>query len=421
MSTIFPEDPEVNEEYNGYRWNGVAWQIVGIDLTQEYPVITNGTISDSAVPATVARTESPEFTGIVVLPQNTSIGDISHTEIMSLAGASGSIQAQINTKADIDSQTFTGTVALPSTTSIGDVSSAEISYLHGVSGSIQVQIDGKTTASYVDEAISNALSGVIDTAPSTLDTLNELAAALGDDPNFATTITDLIANKLTSVPGIINQFAGSGSAAPTGWLFCDGQEVLITTYQNLYNTLTSNGTTFPYGANTNGSGGAGSTHFRIPNFKGKIPVGKDSSQTEFDVLGETGGVKSVTLTSAQSGLPAHSHANSLTGTTTFAANGHTHGAGSISAAIGATNSNIAAIGYVAGGNSGGPGVSTYTITGGIGGSQTFNHYTPTYGNTGGNSSSANVGISNVNNTAANAAEAHNNLQPYITVNYIIKT
>lgn len=44
---------------------------------------------------------------------------------------------------------------------------------------------------YVDTSISN----LIDTAPSTLDTLNELAAALGDDANFSTTITTLIGTK----------------------------------------------------------------------------------------------------------------------------------------------------------------------------------------------------------------------------------
>jgi hypothetical protein len=45
---------------------------------------------------------------------------------------------------------------------------------------------------YTDTAVSN----LVDTAPGTLDTLNELAAALGDDPNFATTVTDSIATKL---------------------------------------------------------------------------------------------------------------------------------------------------------------------------------------------------------------------------------
>lgn len=45
-------------------------------------------------------------------------------------------------------------------------------------------------------AIANAaVSAVVDAAPGTLDTLNELAAALGDDPNFATTISNQLATK----------------------------------------------------------------------------------------------------------------------------------------------------------------------------------------------------------------------------------
>jgi len=47
------------------------------------------------------------------------------------------------------------------------------------------------TESYVTTAISN----LVDSAPTTLDTLNELAAALGDDPNFATTVTNSLATK----------------------------------------------------------------------------------------------------------------------------------------------------------------------------------------------------------------------------------
>ena len=51
---------------------------------------------------------------------------------------------------------------------------------------------GSYYTGYTDTAIAN----LIDTAPATLDTLNELAAALGDDPNFATTVTNSIATKL---------------------------------------------------------------------------------------------------------------------------------------------------------------------------------------------------------------------------------
>lgn len=43
--------------------------------------------------------------------------------------------------------------------------------------------------------VNTAVSALVDSAPATLDTLNELAAALGDDPNFATTLTNQIAAK----------------------------------------------------------------------------------------------------------------------------------------------------------------------------------------------------------------------------------
>ena len=44
----------------------------------------------------------------------------------------------------------------------------------------------------------NKVAGLVNTSPETLDTLNELAAALGNDPNFATTITNLVGTKLSS-------------------------------------------------------------------------------------------------------------------------------------------------------------------------------------------------------------------------------
>ena len=51
---------------------------------------------------------------------------------------------------------------------------------------------GAATESYVN----NKVSSLVDSAPGTLDTLNELAAALGDNPNFATTITNQISEKV---------------------------------------------------------------------------------------------------------------------------------------------------------------------------------------------------------------------------------
>ena len=42
--------------------------------------------------------------------------------------------------------------------------------------------------------------------------------------------------------------------------------------------------------------GDGSTTFNVPNVKGKVPVGRDSGDTSFDTLGETGGEKTTKLT-----------------------------------------------------------------------------------------------------------------------------
>jgi hypothetical protein len=62
------------------------------------------------------------------------------------------------------------------------------------------------------------------------------------------------------------------STPPAGWLLCNGQQVPIATYTQLYNALTNTGTAFPYGANTNGAGAAGSTHFYVPNLVNYFPA-----------------------------------------------------------------------------------------------------------------------------------------------------
>jgi len=67
--------------------------------------------------------------------------------------------------------------------------------VHGIADTNEL-----ATKSYADNAASSAAASLVDSAPSTLDTLNELAAALGDDQNFATTVTNSIASKQDSIP-----------------------------------------------------------------------------------------------------------------------------------------------------------------------------------------------------------------------------
>lgn len=62
-------------------------------------------------------------------------------------------------------------------------------------------VDLGLTIGQVNDEINAAIANLISSAPTTLDTLNELAAALGDDPNFATTIATAIAAKVDKVAG----------------------------------------------------------------------------------------------------------------------------------------------------------------------------------------------------------------------------
>lgn len=59
----------------------------------------------------------------------------------------------------------------------------------------------KTKLDNMEQSINTAIANLIGSAPKTLDTLNELAAALGDDPNFATTMTESLATKVDKVEG----------------------------------------------------------------------------------------------------------------------------------------------------------------------------------------------------------------------------
>ena len=75
-------------------------------------------------------------------------------------------------------------------------------------GVFEVTPSGGSAVSFATQAdINSAISNLVDTAPGTLDTLNELAAAIGDDANFATNITASLANKLeaSDLTGYVTQ------------------------------------------------------------------------------------------------------------------------------------------------------------------------------------------------------------------------
>ncbi len=92
--------------------------------------------------------------------------------------------------------------------------------------------------------------------------------------------------------GEIRMFGGN--FAPAGWALCNGQLLSISEYSALFSLI---GTTY---------GGDGQNTFALPNLQGRIPIHAGRSPgLSPRVLGEMGGVESVTLTSGQAA--AHSH------------------------------------------------------------------------------------------------------------------
>lgn len=220
-------------------------------------------------------------------------------------------------------------------------------------------------------------------------TVNDIKALFGTRPQLG--LPQVTGGKV----GEIIMFSGSNE--PQDWLFCDGRAISRQTYEELFSVI---GTT--YGA------GDGSTTFNIPDFKGRFPIGVgaispgDSAAENYwggatagsvnVPLGQRAGEAWHTLTAAQSGSPAHAHTIS-----------HTHGVGSGRHFVTRTDNSA-----------------------GIGESRAASgtaFYAPSIASAdnwwGSASTTTQSTTSSGNNTAADATTAHNNMTPFIGINFII--
>ena len=112
---------------------------------------------------------SANFDGSANISITATVADDSHNHII---GNVDGLQTALDAKAPLASPALTGTPTAPT----------------AVAGTNTTQV---ATTSFVSTAVAN----LVDSAPATLDTLNELAAALGDDPNFATTVSTSLGTK----------------------------------------------------------------------------------------------------------------------------------------------------------------------------------------------------------------------------------
>lgn len=177
--------------------------------------------------------------------------------------------------------------------------------------------------------------------------------------------------------GIIMPYAGD--IAPLGWLRCDGTEVSKAQYPRLFASL---GDTYGTPVNSN--------NFILPDLRGRTIIGAgDGLGLSNRVLGSTGGQETHTLTESE--IPGHTH----TGTTE--SNGdHNH---TVSNTVQKTGNNTpGSLDNESGGGSEIDCISTSTTTTSTAGAHTHTFTTNSTG----------------------SGLAHNNMQPFITLNYIIR-
>ena len=114
--------------------------------------------------ALLAPLAGPTFTGTVVLPSTTSIGNVSATEIAYVDGVTSAIQTQFTAKADLASPTFTGTVALPVVTVTKGTPGTESTNAVTVNGSAGViTTSALTTAAAGSYLITLSNSSIVGT------------------------------------------------------------------------------------------------------------------------------------------------------------------------------------------------------------------------------------------------------------------
>lgn len=189
--------------------------------------------------------------------------------------------------------------------------------------------------------------------------------------------------------GGITQYAGASAPVGGKWLICDGSLVSRTTYSSLFSAIG-----VAYGA------GDGTTTFNLPNLKGRVPIGFDSTQTEFDAMGETGGSKASSA----------NHAHTLSGTAVATGTGIT--LGPVGDHAHTINGEVATRGldgpqYDAGVLYDDLGNTVYTESTGTAGGHNHTVTDPTHSHS-------------LNGTAVASGDGSSNLQPYVVVNYIIR-
>ena len=184
---------------------GIASQATRLETARKIGSNFAGTINQDYV----------EFNGtanVTLTPRLVGLGNADDTSDVNKP-VSTAVQAELDLKAPLAAPTFTGTPAAPTATA----------------GTNTTQL---ATTAFVKTAVDN----LVDSAPGALDTLNELAAAIGDDANYAATVTTALSGKhpsiTTSARLDANLIGANGDVSNTEYGYLDGVTSAIQTQIN---------------------------------------------------------------------------------------------------------------------------------------------------------------------------------------------
>jgi microcystin-dependent protein/cytoskeletal protein CcmA (bactofilin family) len=245
------------------------------------------------------------------------------------------------------SLSITGTLT-GSATSAGKLNSATTFRLEGEVSADSFSFDGQTgglTKTLANSVIDPTFVTNKGALPSAIVGSDEFLVARGSNL-YKTTQSDIIGSIQTIPIGTVTPYAGT--TAPSGWLICNGDSYITTTYNLLFDVI---GTTY---------GDAGGGTFRVPDLAGRHPVGllgspSNNNNRITSGTGTIGGVSgNPTSTIAESNLPDHTHSlDSDTGdqfyaTTTIASQTGSNTSAGGGAADGANGTKISTTGSIPG-------------------------------------------------------------------------
>ena len=186
----------------------VTGNLIG-NVSSTNATITGGTINNTVIGGTTPLA----ITGTTVTANSGFVGGLTGNVVGNVTGnVTGALTGNVTGSLSGNVTASSGSSSFNNVTINGQLD------MNGATGATIINLSSPTnngdaaTKQYVDNAVAN----VIDSAPGALDTLNELAAALGDDANFATTITNSLATKLNLTGGTLSGTLALGTNKITG-------------------------------------------------------------------------------------------------------------------------------------------------------------------------------------------------------------